>query len=103
MRLACPDFIKAFLPVALLLFLAPALAWADAPDDDGEPEAWGFLASIETSGELQTFLDETIEKLLSADSALRKQEVRVSVIDLPVSGRAQQASGTATRLSTPPA
>ena len=91
MPLACPDFIKAFVPVALLLFLAPAHALADAPDDDGEPEAWGFLASIETSGELQTFLDATVEKLLASDSALRKQEVRVSVINLPVSGRAQQA------------
>jgi len=63
---------------------------ADAPAD-GEPRAWGFLASIETPNDLQAFLDETMERLLASDAALRKQQVRVSVIQLPVTGRPQQA------------
>jgi len=90
MRLLCRDIAGLACLVALLLGLAASGSRADAPGD-AEPEAWSFLASIETSGELQGFLDETIEGLLASDAALRKQKVRVSVIDLPVSGRAQQA------------
>jgi len=73
----------------LFSFVASGSA-ADAPAD-GEPRAWGFLASIETPNEFQAFLDETMERLLASDASLRKQQVRVSVIQLPVFGRPQQA------------
>ena len=70
--------------------LVVSAAGADAPAS-AEPEARVFLASVETSSDLQSFLDETMERLLASDSALRKQEVRVSVIDLPVDERPEQA------------
>ena len=74
----------------LLFSLVAAGSAADAPAD-GEPESWGFLASIEAPSDIQAFLDKTIEGLLASDSPLRKQEVRVSVIQLPTSGRPRQA------------
>ena len=74
--------------------LVASVARADAPAAS-EPEARGFLASIQASSDLQAFLDETIKRLLASDPALRKQEVRVSVIDLPVDARPQQAGWNA--------
>jgi hypothetical protein len=74
------------LGAALLL---PLLGRADEipPETLSEP----FLASIQQSAELQTFLDTTIESLRGDDARLREQTIRVSLIDLPVAGRPRLA------------
>ena len=90
MPLLCRGSTRSATLAALLLGLAASGSNADAPVE-AESEVGRFLASIETSGPLQAFLNKTIEGLLASDTALRKQEVRVSVIDLPVSGRPQEA------------
>ena len=66
------------------VLLLPLLGRADEIPPEPPPEP--FLASIQQPAELQAFLDTTIESLRSDDARLRKQTIRVSLIDLPVEG-----------------
>ena len=72
----------AVLLAAPLLCVSRAAPRADeAPA--GELDSRVFLTSIRGSEGLQAFLDAAIEELLADDPALRKQELRVALIDLP--------------------
>jgi beta-lactamase class A len=62
-----------------------------AGENPPAPPSTPFLASIQQPAELQSFLDGSIEDLRSDDARLRKQTIRVSLIDLPVEGEAQLA------------
>ena len=64
-----------------VLLLLPCVAPADEPAPDGAAE--DFLATIERSPGLETFLDGRIDALRTGDAALRKQKIRVALIDLP--------------------
>lgn len=70
--------------VFFVIVLLPLLALADevAP----EPASVTFLAGVRSDPELQSFLDTTIETLKKSDAALRKQNIRVALIDIPASG-----------------
>jgi len=75
----------AVLGVALVV-CAP---WAALRADEVSPAEIGpvlYLESIRTSPDLQAFLDAAVEKLLAGDAALRRQTVRVAVLDLPAGG-----------------
>jgi len=72
------------------LLAAPLLCVARAaPRADGPPpealDSRVFLTSIRGSEGLQAFLDGAVEELLADDPALRKQALRVALIDLPAS------------------
>jgi hypothetical protein len=81
-----------WLPVLLALLVPAAPAPADDPPPEIHPgEAEAFLASIEPSPELQAALDVTVKDLRTGDVRLRKQQIRVSWIDLPPGGPARLA------------
>src|SRR5262249_30880486 len=63
--------------LGVLLGAAPALA-----RDATSPAAAEWLATIQSSAELQAFLDRTIEASLARDARLRDAKVRVAVLDL---------------------
>jgi hypothetical protein len=76
---------RAALLAALLLCAPWATAWADeAPSPQLDSHA--LLESILPSEELQALLDAALEDLLAVDAALRRQTLRVALIDLPASG-----------------
>jgi beta-lactamase class A len=56
----------------------------DLPPEEAPPRV--FLGSIRGSEALQAFLDGAVEELLAGDPALRKQALRVALIDLPDGG-----------------
>jgi beta-lactamase class A len=69
--------------------LALALLTAASARADGPPPAQAardYLASVQSSAELQAFLDRTMRELLAADPALRRAGVRVAVLDLSGDG-----------------
>ena len=74
--------------LAALLLCAPwaALRADEMPPPEADPHA--LLESIQPSEELQAFLDAAIEELLAGDAALRKQTLRVAIIDLPTPSEA---------------
>jgi len=76
--------------LAALFLLAPraALRADEMPPPQTEADPRALLESIRPSGELQEFLDATIEELLAGDAALRQQTLRVALIDLPAPGAA---------------
>jgi beta-lactamase class A len=53
----------------------------DLPPEEAAPQV--YLGSIQGSEALQAFLDGAVEELLAGDPALRKQALRVALIDLP--------------------
>ncbi len=78
-----PSFTSRAALLATLFLCAPwaALRADEMPAPEADPDA--LLESIQPSEELQAFLDATIEDLLAGDAALRKQTLRVTLIDLP--------------------
>lgn len=56
-----------------------------------ESEAAAWLATIEADPGLQAFVDGTVAALRKTDPALRRQTIRVGVIDLPSAGPARLA------------
>jgi beta-lactamase class A len=70
---------------------------ADAPP--GAPDSGEFLTSIRGSEGLQAFLDGAVEELLADDPALRKQALRVALIDLPAGSADGGAAGRAPELA----
>jgi beta-lactamase class A len=56
-----------------------------------EAEATAWLATIEPDPELQAFVDTSVAALRETDPALRRQTVRVAIIDLPTTGPARLA------------
>ncbi len=81
----------AALLAAFVLALAASPSRADDAPPEDEADARDFLASIRQPEELQVFLDATIEALLASDAALRRQNLRVSIIDLPNVGAPELA------------
>jgi len=79
------SFISRAALLAALLLCAPwaALRADEMPPQEPEADPHALLESIQPSEELQAFLDAAIEELLAGDAALRKQTLRVAVIDLP--------------------
>ncbi|MDJ0847153.1 MAG: serine hydrolase [Myxococcota bacterium] len=73
-----------------VLLVSHQASRADAPEEE-EADPRGFLETIRQPEELQVFLDATIEQLLASDAALRRQNVRVSIIDLPNVGAPELA------------
>jgi beta-lactamase class A len=69
----------------------------DAPA--GAPDSRVFLTSIRGSEGLQAFLDAAVEELLADDPALRKQALRVSLIDLPAGNAVGNAARRAPELA----
>ena len=63
--------------------LAALRADADRTDGSG---ARAYLETIQPSAELQSFVNATMEDLLAGDASLRKQKVRVALIDIPADG-----------------
>lgn len=67
---------------ALCVLLALGALWG-SPAARAEPTpAREYLASIRSSPELQTVLDQTVDALLAADPALRRADVRIALLDL---------------------
>jgi beta-lactamase class A len=78
--------------VALTLAMNPGRVRADAADSAGvavarvpSPAAL-WLQTLEPDTELQKVLDERVEKARRADPSLKRQTIRVSLIDVPVDG-----------------
>lgn len=76
--------------LGLALLLAPGAPHADDVGED-ERDPKGFLASIRTPETFQAFLSATIEELRASDARLRRQKIRVSVIDIPNIGAPERA------------
>ncbi len=76
--------------VAVLLGPPVAAPKADGAGADG-PGALAYLETIRPSSELQSFVNATIEELLASDASLRKQKLRVALIDIPVDGPPRRA------------
>jgi beta-lactamase class A len=81
------------LRIAPLVAVVLGIAGVEPRADEVIPELDSrlFLASIRASEELQTFLATTVEALLKTDAALRKQTLRIAVIDLPVAEKPRLA------------
>jgi beta-lactamase class A len=77
---------------ARIAIFATALLCAPvaAPQADGaaaDPSgARAYLEAIRPSAELQGFVNATMEELLAGDASLRRQKVRVALIDIPAQG-----------------
>ncbi|MGH8577816.1 MAG: hypothetical protein ACREXJ_13085, partial [Gammaproteobacteria bacterium] len=86
-------YVRAALGAAVLVLGSGAAALAEAPATPaGAPsKAAAWLDTIEADPELQAFVDGTVAALRKADPALRRQTVRVAVIDLPTAGPARLA------------
>jgi beta-lactamase class A len=70
---------------ASLLCAAAAPLRADGPATDPSGTR-AYLETIQPSAELQSFVTATLQELLAGDAALRSQEVRVALIDIPADG-----------------
>jgi beta-lactamase class A len=77
----------------VLVALTPGAVRADESLEGSIRLDVGRPAPVEipVSAELQAFLDTSIEELLAADTALRRQNLHVGVIDLPVAGPPRRA------------
>ncbi|MBA2593203.1 MAG: serine hydrolase [Gammaproteobacteria bacterium] len=64
---------------------------APATPAGAESEAAAWLDTIKADPELQAFVDGTVAALRKTDPGLRRQTVRVAVIDLPTAGPARLA------------
>ena len=73
----------------LLLLFALWVAPTAGADSFGDPASW--VAAIESSQLLQSWLHEEVEALRADDPALAKQTIRVAIIDLPPEGAPQLA------------
>ncbi len=77
--------ILGFSLIGLAYWLLSAPALAETGDDEIErqaAEARAFVDSIEPDAELQTFLSETVERLLAGDRRARQAELGVALIDM---------------------
>ncbi|MGH2741803.1 MAG: serine hydrolase [Thermoleophilaceae bacterium] len=87
-------YVRAALGAAVLVLGSGAAALAvevPATPAGAESEAAAWLETIEADPELQAFVDGTVAALRKTDPVLRRQTVRVAVIDLPSAGRARLA------------
>ena len=82
------------LGIAILVTLLLCPPAAALPADGAAPDGSGARAYLETirpSAELQSFVSTTLEQLLAGDASLRKQKVRVALIDIPAVGPPRRA------------
>jgi beta-lactamase class A len=70
----------------------PRAARADETVADVPSPAALWLQTLQPDTELQEFLDKRIEKLRERDPALKRQTIRVSLMDIPTSGPPRLAS-----------
>src|SRR5262245_5223956 len=78
-RMICRKIAFGLVGVAALLVLPAAMVAAEAAPQSGSR---AYLASIQSSTELQEFLDRTIDALARNDSGLRQTDLRVALLDL---------------------
>ena len=74
-----------------LLLCDPAAALGADGDGANGTRARAYLETIQPSPELQSFVDATLKKLLAGDASLRKQQVRVALIEIPADGPPRRA------------
>lgn len=77
--------------LALSIAVAPVAVGDEVPSGSfpippPRQAAREYLESMEHSPELQAFLDRTVEERLSQDAALRRQQLRIALIDLRPDG-----------------